>query len=54
MGNFKTIDDMLNQYGADAARIGSAEAGDLLDDANYELHVADGAVLKLTTLDAYL
>jgi len=33
--------------------MGCAEAGDLLDDANYELNMADSAILKLTTLDTY-
>lgn len=45
---------MLSNYGADATRLGCAEAGDLLDDANYELKLADSGVLKLTTLEMYL
>ena len=53
-GNFKTIEDMITAYGADATRLGCAEAGDLLDDANFELKLADSAILKLTTLEMYL
>lgn len=45
---------MINNYGADATRVGCAESGDLLDDANFELKVADSAILKLTTLEMYL
>lgn len=53
-GNFKTVEDMITAYGADATRLGCAEAGDLLDDANFELKLADSAILKLTTLEMYL
>ncbi|CAD8104543.1 unnamed protein product [Paramecium primaurelia] len=53
-GNFKTVEDMIKTYGADATRLGCAEAGDLLDDANYELKLADSGILKLTTLEMYI
>jgi len=45
---------MIKTYGADATRLGCAEAGDLLDDANYELKLADSGILKLTTLEMYI
>lgn len=33
-GNFYTLHDLNNQYGADASRIGLATAGDSIEDAN--------------------
>ena len=34
-GNFKTIIDIINEYGADAGRLACAQAGDTIDDANF-------------------
>jgi leucyl-tRNA synthetase len=49
-GNFMTLEDMVNKYGADASRIALADAGDGVADANFEEDVADNNVLRLFTL----
>lgn len=46
-GNFMTLDDTVKKYGADAARIALADAGDGVTDANFEEDVADNGVLRL-------
>lgn len=46
-GNFMTLDDTVKKYGADAARIALADAGDGVTDANFEEDVADNAILRL-------
>ena len=40
-GNFMTLGQCLNDFGADASRIALADAGDTLDDANFEKAVAN-------------
>ena len=47
-GNFKTLAQAVAEYSADAMRAALADAGDTLDDANFEHGVANGAVLRLT------
>ena len=49
-GNFLTLHDAIERYGADATRMALAEAGDRLDDANFESSVANSCILKLHTL----
>ena len=49
-GNFLTLDDMLKKYGADACRIALADAGDGVEDANFEEAVANSSILRLFTL----
>lgn len=46
-GNFKTLQQALREYGADAMRVGLANAGDTMDDANFEHDTANQAVLRL-------
>uniref|UniRef100_A0A1D2A3Q3 leucine--tRNA ligase n=2 Tax=Auxenochlorella protothecoides TaxID=3075 RepID=A0A1D2A3Q3_AUXPR len=46
-GNFKTMEQAILEYGADAMRIGLANAGDTMDDANFEHDTANQAILKL-------
>ena len=41
LGNFKTMIELLNDHGADATRLSCADAGDLLEDANFEISKAD-------------
>lgn len=53
-GNFKTIQDCLVAFGADATRIALAEAGDSLEDANFTDATANSAVLKLYTLHEWI
>ena len=47
-GNFKTLAQAVAEYGADAMRVALADAGDALDDANFEHSTANGAILRLT------
>lgn len=53
-GNFLTLRDCIQEYGADATRIALADAGDTLDDANFERTVANSAILKLFVLEEWL
>ncbi|KAJ3282794.1 cytosolic leucyl tRNA synthetase [Borealophlyctis nickersoniae] len=48
-GNFLTIRQALDIYGADATRFALADAGDGMEDANYLDKTADEAILKLFT-----
>jgi len=47
-GNFKTLQEGIAEYSADACRVGLADAGDSMDDANFDEKVANAAVLRLT------
>ena len=49
-GNFLTLDDTIKKYGADASRIAFADAGDGVEDANFEETVANSSILRLFTL----
>ncbi|SPO03340.1 probable leucine--tRNA ligase, cytosolic [Cephalotrichum gorgonifer] len=49
-GNFLTLSDLVAKYGADAARIALADAGDSISDANFDEDVADNSILRLYTL----
>ncbi|KAK3875630.1 hypothetical protein Pcinc_007941 [Petrolisthes cinctipes] len=46
-GNFLTLTDALDKYGADGMRLALANAGDSIEDANFETQVADSGVLRL-------
>eukprot|EP00485_Elphidium_margaritaceum_P009966 CAMPEP_0202688616 /NCGR_PEP_ID=MMETSP1385-20130828/4108_1 /ASSEMBLY_ACC=CAM_ASM_000861 /TAXON_ID=933848 /ORGANISM="Elphidium margaritaceum" /LENGTH=1276 /DNA_ID=CAMNT_0049343631 /DNA_START=189 /DNA_END=4019 /DNA_ORIENTATION=- len=50
-GNFLTIQDAVRVYGADATRFALANAGDTLEDANFETDVANAAILGLTRFE---
>lgn len=54
LGNFYTIRDMCEQFGADASRIALANAGDTLSDANVALKEIDEAILKLSALEMWI
>lgn len=47
-GNFKTLAQAIAEYSADAMRVALADAGDAMDDANFEHTTANGAVLRVT------
>lgn len=47
-GNFKTLAQAVLEYGSDAMRVALADAGDTVDDANFEHLTANGAILRLT------
>jgi isoleucyl-tRNA synthetase len=49
-GNFLTLRDAVKKYGADATRIALADAGDAIEDANFEETVANSSILRLFTL----
>ncbi|ODV74633.1 leucine--tRNA ligase CDC60 [Cyberlindnera jadinii NRRL Y-1542] len=49
-GNFMTLEQVVEKFGADASRIALADAGDTLEDANFEEANANAAILRLTTL----
>ena len=49
-GNFLTVSDAVDRYGADAMRLTLANSGDSIEDANFETAVADSAVLRLWAL----
>ncbi|WVR06080.1 leucine-tRNA ligase [Kwoniella sp. DSM 27419] len=48
-GNFLTMHEATKKYGADAARLTLADAGDDITDANFEETVANAAILRLHT-----
>jgi len=47
-GNFMTLIQAVEKYGADATRFTLADAGDSLEDSNFEEKTANGTILKLT------
>lgn len=49
-GNFLTLNDAVKKYGADATRVALADAGDAIEDANFEESVANQIILRLHTL----
>jgi leucyl-tRNA synthetase len=46
-GNFLTLGEALERYGADATRFALADAGDGLEDANFLEKTADDVIVKL-------
>ncbi|KAK4667545.1 cytosolic leucyl tRNA synthetase [Podospora pseudopauciseta] len=48
-GNFMTLDDVVKKYGADAARVALADAGDTIADSNFVEDVADNTILRFYT-----
>ncbi|BGP18709.1 hypothetical protein JCM10213_009187 [Rhodosporidiobolus nylandii] len=49
-GNSLTLKDSLVKFGADATRVTLADAGDSIEDANFEEATANAAILRLHTL----
>lgn len=49
-GNFMTLQQMVEKYGADASRIALADAGDSVEDANLDESNANAAILRLYNL----
>lgn len=47
-GNFKTLSEAISEYSADCMRWALADAGDGMDDANFETTTANAAILRLT------
>lgn len=48
-GNFMMLSEALDRFGADGMRLALANAGDSIEDANFETNVADAGVLRLWT-----
>jgi len=48
-GNFLMLKQTVEDYSCDATRVALADAGDSLEDANFERKTADLSVLRLTT-----
>lgn len=53
-GNFFSIKDCIEKWGADATRFGCADAGDSLEDSNFVINTANAAILRLITEEEYL
>ncbi|GAB7350190.1 hypothetical protein MBLNU459_g0852t1 [Dothideomycetes sp. NU459] len=49
-GNFLTLHESISKFGADATRVALADAGDGIEDANFEESVANSSILKLFEL----
>ncbi len=49
-GNFLTLSQAINKFGADATRIALADSGDGIEDANFEESVANSNILRLYEL----
>jgi leucyl-tRNA synthetase len=49
-GNFLTLREAVDKFGADATRIALADAGDGVEDANLDENVANSNILRLYTL----
>jgi leucyl-tRNA synthetase len=49
-GNSLTLKQSTEKFGADATRLALADAGDAIEDANFEEKTANAAILRLHTL----
>lgn len=49
-GNFYTLEQLVTKFGADATRIALADAGDTVEDANFDETNANAAILRLFNL----
>ncbi|KAM0940181.1 putative leucine--tRNA ligase [Dioscorea sansibarensis] len=47
-GNFRTLQQAIEEFSSDATRFSLADAGDGLDDANFVFETANAAILRLT------
>lgn len=46
-GNFMTLRDAVERFTADGTRLALADAGDMLEDANFVSEMADAGLLRL-------
>ncbi|XP_065870088.1 leucine--tRNA ligase, cytoplasmic-like [Euphorbia lathyris] len=53
-GNFKTLNQAIEEFSADATRFSLADAGDGVDDANFVFETANAAILRLTKEIAWM
>ena len=49
-----TMNQCIKKFGSDASRIALADAGDTLDDANFDESVANAAIMKLFVLEQWI
>ncbi|QPG75391.1 cytosolic leucyl tRNA synthetase [Brettanomyces nanus] len=49
-GNFRTLAQLVEKFGADASRVAMADAGDSMEDANFDESNANAAILRLYNL----
>jgi leucyl-tRNA synthetase len=54
VGNFMTVRDCIDKFGVDATRIALADAGDTLDDANFDELVANSAITRLYVFERWI
>ena len=53
-GNVITLDQAVDEYGADSARYACAQAGDSINDANFTKENANAGIMQLSTLEMFL
>lgn len=53
-GNFLTLSDSVEKFGADASRIALADAGDGAEDSNFDETVANAVILKIFELKKWI
>ena len=53
-GNFLTVSDLIENYGADASRITLADCGDTLDDANFLREISNISVNRLYSFENFV
>ena len=53
-GNFLTLSQSVKKFGADATRITLADAGDGMEDANFEEKGANAAIMRMYTLKDWI
>ena len=49
-----TMNQCIKKFGTDASRVALADAGDTLDDANFDEQVANQAIIKLFNLEQWV
>ncbi|GMM30343.1 leucine--tRNA ligase [Martiniozyma asiatica (nom. inval.)] len=49
-GNFRTLSQLVEKFGADATRIAFADSGDTVEDANFDETNANAAIMRLFNL----
>jgi leucyl-tRNA synthetase len=53
-GNFLTLSEAVKKFGADATRIALADAGDGVEDANFEEKGANSTIMRMHTLKEWI
>jgi leucyl-tRNA synthetase len=53
-GNFMTLSDAVDKFGADATRLAMADSGDGLEDANFDEKVANSSIMHLYVFEQWI